>query len=122
MSQAKALVIDDEPDICELLTMTLGRMNILAESAADVASAKRLLGAEDFDLCLTDNGFDVDILVRCSLRTMIAVWTCRRRFDEAVVSRDISVKGAPRLSASLQAWLGASALSRLGAQGPQPVA
>ena len=76
----------------------------------------------EIDLCLTDNGFDVDILVQCSLRTMIAVWTCRRRFDEAVVSRDISVKGAPRLSASLQAWLGASALSRLGAQGPQPVA
>jgi hypothetical protein len=35
--------------------------------------------------------------------------------------RDISVKGAPKLSASLQAWLGASAISRLGAQSPLPV-
>ncbi len=54
MSQARALVIDDEPDICELLTMTLGRMGIEAESAADVGSAKRRLRAQPFDICLTD--------------------------------------------------------------------
>ncbi len=54
MDQPLALVVDDEPDICELLTLTLGRMNIRAETAADVASAKALLGSSDFDLCLTD--------------------------------------------------------------------
>ncbi len=54
MSQATALVIDDEPDICELLTLTLGRMDINTVSAADVGSAKALLGEQVFDLCLTD--------------------------------------------------------------------
>ena len=54
MSQPQALVIDDEPDICELLSLTLGRMDIRTETAADVASAKTLLGAQHFDLCLTD--------------------------------------------------------------------
>ena len=54
MSQPQALVIDDEPDICELLTLTLGRMDIHTESATDVASAKSLLGSQHFDLCLTD--------------------------------------------------------------------
>lgn len=54
MSQARALVIDDEPDICELLTLTLGRMDIDTESATDVSSAKAKLGAGHFDLCLTD--------------------------------------------------------------------
>lgn len=54
MNQPLALVVDDEPDICELLTLTLGRMNIRAETAADIASAKALLGASNFDLCLTD--------------------------------------------------------------------
>ena len=54
MSQARALVIDDEPDICELLTLTLGRMDIDTESATDVDSAKAKLGAGHFDLCLTD--------------------------------------------------------------------
>ncbi|MDH3352493.1 MAG: response regulator, partial [Gammaproteobacteria bacterium] len=54
MSQPLALVIDDEPDICELLSLTLGRMDIQTETAADVTSAKKLLGSTRFDLCLTD--------------------------------------------------------------------
>ena len=54
MNQPLALVIDDEPDICELLTLTLGRMDVRTESAADVTSAKALLGKHDFDICLTD--------------------------------------------------------------------
>ena len=54
MNQPLALVIDDEPDICELLKLTLGRMDIRTETAMDVAGAKALLGAHDFDICLTD--------------------------------------------------------------------
>jgi len=54
MTQPLALVIDDEPDICELLTLTLGRMDIRTKTAVDVGSAKALLAANDFDLCLTD--------------------------------------------------------------------
>ena len=54
MNQPLALVIDDEPDICELLTLTLGRMDIRTESAADVQSAKTLLRKHRFDICLTD--------------------------------------------------------------------
>ena len=54
MKQPLALVIDDEPDICELLSLTLGRMHIATETAGDVASAKRLLGSRRFDICLTD--------------------------------------------------------------------
>lgn len=54
MNQPLALVIDDEPDICELLTLTLGRMDVRTESAADVGTAKRLLGEREFDICLTD--------------------------------------------------------------------
>jgi len=54
MTQPLALVIDDEPDICELLTLTLGRMDIRTETAVDVSGAKALLAANEFDLCLTD--------------------------------------------------------------------
>lgn len=54
MKQPLALIIDDEPDICELLALTLGRMDVRTESAADVANAKRLLGERRFDICLTD--------------------------------------------------------------------
>ncbi len=54
MGQPRALVIDDEPDIRELLSLTLGRMNIETESTGDVGGAKQLLGSRQFDLCLTD--------------------------------------------------------------------
>jgi len=54
MKQHVALVVDDEPDICELLSLTLGRMQVGAEVAADVGSAKQKLAARRFDICLTD--------------------------------------------------------------------
>jgi two-component system response regulator PilR (NtrC family) len=50
----RALIVDDEPDIRELLAITLGRMQIQVVTAADYASAVRQLGAERFDLVLTD--------------------------------------------------------------------
>ncbi len=49
-----ALVVDDEPDICELLAITLNRMDIATRTCADVSSARKHLGREAFDLCLTD--------------------------------------------------------------------
>lgn len=48
------LIVDDEPDLLELVSLTLSRMNLEARTAADVTSARRLLKAEKFDLCLTD--------------------------------------------------------------------
>ncbi len=54
MTNKKALIIDDEPDIRELLEITLGRMNIDTASAENVASAKALLEEQSFDFCLSD--------------------------------------------------------------------
>ena len=54
MTKARALVVDDEQDILELLRITLARMGIDCRAAADLSTARRLLTAESFDLCLTD--------------------------------------------------------------------
>jgi two-component system response regulator PilR (NtrC family) len=54
MEQPRVLIVDDEPDICELLTITLQRMNLGSSTAPDIESARRLLQSETFDLCLTD--------------------------------------------------------------------
>ncbi len=54
MSNPTALIVDDEPDIRELLEITLGRMEIDTLSAADLESARNLLRKNHFDLCLTD--------------------------------------------------------------------
>jgi two-component system, NtrC family, response regulator PilR len=54
MGKARALVVDDEPDLTELVELTLRRMAIDTASAADLGAARRMLDAEPFDLCLTD--------------------------------------------------------------------
>ncbi|THD12139.1 sigma-54-dependent transcriptional regulator [Metallibacterium scheffleri] len=54
MSKQTVLVVDDERDIRELLTITLGRMNLLVDSAGSVGDAKRLLAERRYDLCFTD--------------------------------------------------------------------
>jgi len=54
MERYLALIVDDEPDILELLEMTLARMDIDCRSAADLATAYGLLEQHDFDLCLSD--------------------------------------------------------------------
>ncbi len=51
---ATVLVVDDEADIRELIELTLLRMGLAVESAANVAEAQALLESKRFDLCLTD--------------------------------------------------------------------
>ncbi|MFW2374317.1 MAG: response regulator, partial [Gammaproteobacteria bacterium] len=50
----RALIVDDEPDICELAEITLSRMGLQTQSANNVSAAKQLLSESNFDLCLTD--------------------------------------------------------------------
>lgn len=50
----KVLIVDDEPDIRELLEITLGRMKLDTFSARNLGEAQVLLARETFDLCLTD--------------------------------------------------------------------
>jgi two-component system response regulator PilR (NtrC family) len=52
--QPKVLVVDDEPDLLELLELTLSRMGLDTTRAESVNDALRLLDREPFDLCLTD--------------------------------------------------------------------
>ncbi len=54
MTSLPILIVDDEPDLCELLAITLQRMNLATRSAPNLATARKLLAAERFALCLTD--------------------------------------------------------------------
>ena len=54
MSQATVLLVDDEPDILQLLEITLGRMNLSTRSARSLGEARQLLEEATPDLCLTD--------------------------------------------------------------------
>ncbi|WP_299595603.1 sigma-54 dependent transcriptional regulator [uncultured Microbulbifer sp.] len=52
--QPIALIVDDEPDICDLISMTLHRMGVRADIAMSVTEAKRRLNEKHYDFCLTD--------------------------------------------------------------------
>jgi two-component system response regulator PilR (NtrC family) len=54
MSKPAVLVVDDEPDLCELLSITLQRMDLDPSSTGTVAAAQRMLKTDQYDLCLTD--------------------------------------------------------------------
>lgn len=65
MSTQTVLIIDDEPDIRELLEITLLRMGLETESASNTTEAYAALQARPYSLCLTDmrmsdgNGLDI---------------------------------------------------------------
>ena len=87
----RALIVDDEPDIRELLELTLGRMDIETRSAPDLGSARELLATEKFDLCLTDmrlpdgDGLDLVRHIQDKLPSLpVAVITAFGSMDTAV--------------------------------------
>lgn len=93
MNAKKALIIDDEPDIRELLELTLARMEIETYSAANVASALAAFNQETFDLCVTDmnlpdgNGIDLVKFVQANHpATPIAVLTAYGSMDTAITA------------------------------------
>ncbi len=51
---SQVLVVDDEADIRELLSLTLARMGLEAHCAGNVSEACALLGKHAYNLCLTD--------------------------------------------------------------------
>ncbi len=91
MSKPLALVVDDEPDICELLAITLERMSIRTSTCADVASAKEQLSRQEFQLCLTDmrlpdgDGLElVEWMQAQNMSTPVAVITAHGNVETAV--------------------------------------
>jgi two-component system response regulator PilR (NtrC family) len=91
MNKPLTLIIDDEPDIRELLEITLNRMKIQTKSAEDIKSAKKLLKEHKFDLCLTDmklpdgDGLDlVDFIQQSSTPMPVAVITAHGSMDIAI--------------------------------------
>ena len=49
-----ALIVDDEPDIRELLQITLKRMDIESHTVESLGAARQLLKQQKFNICLTD--------------------------------------------------------------------
>jgi two-component system response regulator PilR (NtrC family) len=93
MSKQYALVIDDERDIRELLTLTLGRMDLVVETAATVAEARQRLAERHYALCFTDmrlpdgSGQEIVELIAAQFaETPVAMITAYGNVDAAVTA------------------------------------
>jgi two-component system, NtrC family, response regulator PilR len=91
MSKPVVLIVDDEPDLLELVSLTLGRMNLETRTAADLTSARQLLATQPFDLCLTDmrlpdgDGLDLVAWIEANCAaTPVAVITAHGNVESAV--------------------------------------
>src|SRR5690606_7272341 len=90
-TRQRALIVDDEPDIRELLEITLGRMKLDTRNARNIKEAHDWLQREPFDLCLTDmrlpDGSGLDLVQHIQQRypqLPVAMITAYGSLDTAV--------------------------------------
>jgi two-component system response regulator PilR (NtrC family) len=91
MSKQTVLVVDDERDIRELLSITLGRMDLNVDTAANVGDAKKMLGEARYDLCFTDMRLPdgtgqelIELIAREHPETPVAMITAYGNVEAAV--------------------------------------
>jgi DNA-binding HxlR family transcriptional regulator len=70
------------------------------------------------DLCMRDPGFDVDLLVSCTVRTLTEIWLGHLAITAARADGRLTLDGPLRLADSFAAWFGGSVFAALGAMPP----
>lgn len=92
-ARQNVLIVDDEPDILELLELALLRMGLQVTRAMNVATALHKLGEQEFSLCLTDmrmqDGSGLDIVRHIAERNLdvpVAVITAHGNLENAVAA------------------------------------
>jgi two-component system response regulator PilR (NtrC family) len=93
MSSPRILVVDDEPDLRELLEITLVKMGLDVDSAESISAARNFLGSREYALVLTDmrlpDGLGIDLVreVSSAYKNLpIAVLTAFGSADNAVAA------------------------------------
>lgn len=64
------------------------------------------------DLCQVDPGFNIDLYVRSSLRSMTSVWMGLSTVEQEMKSRQIELIGDKDIAKSMQTWLGLSPFAK----------
>ena len=91
MNRGRVLIVDDEPDLCELLGITLARMQLSSDAVHTLEEARTHLLQGHYDLCLTDmnlpdgNGLDLVAWMQVQPREVpVAVITAHGNVETAV--------------------------------------
>jgi DNA-binding HxlR family transcriptional regulator len=61
---------------------------------------------DDVDLCLTDPGFEVDVLLDADLRSLTQVWMGDVRFGDALADGRITLTGPREVTRRIPDWFG----------------
>ena len=64
------------------------------------------------DLCSFDPGYEIDLLVSGSLRSMTSVWMGVSNLAQEILAGKLSVEGDPRLVKAMPLWLGLSPFAK----------
>lgn len=71
-----------------------------------------VIDAGQVDLCQVDPGFDIDLYVRSSLRSMTAVWMGLSTVEKEIEARQLELIGDKDIAQSIQTWLGLSSFAK----------
>jgi len=93
VKSATVLLVDDEPDILELLELALRKMGLAADRAGNVREALVKLATRHYDLCLTDmrmpdgDGLQVvQHIMQNNLDVPVAVITAHGNMENAITA------------------------------------
>ena len=82
----------------------------------ELASAKRswwlVIDRGKVDLCSANPGFEIDLYVRSSLRSMTAVWMGISTMQQEIAAGQIELIGDNAIAHSMQRWLGLSPFAK----------
>jgi two-component system response regulator PilR (NtrC family) len=91
MKKNTVLIVDDEPDLCDLVALSLTRLDIDSDTVHDITSAKKKLANNNYALCLTDmklpdgNGMDlISHITQLNKDLPVAMITAHGNMDTAI--------------------------------------
>jgi DNA-binding HxlR family transcriptional regulator len=63
-----------------------------------------MLMPEDVTICLTDPGYEVNVLVTADLGTCFKLWLGRISYAEAITHYEVNVEGSPHFTRAFPSW------------------
>jgi len=78
-----------------------------------------ILANGEVDICYIDPGYDVDVQIEASLKTMTKVWMGWQDFSAAISCGDLQIDGPRKFTTNAKTWLGLSSLAGVRKQPPE---
>jgi hypothetical protein len=71
---------------------------------AEICTYWLMLKPDDVTICMTDPGYEINLLITADLATFFKLWLGRIEYDEALRNCDVTVEGIPKLVRDFPNW------------------